>query len=118
MGMSFDLNGKYLYVAAYTANAVDGFTIGASGAACAFDRRRAACRPGRARRASPSAGRRATRIPRHAVYLYTSNALSNNLTGEQVNQQDGSLAQMQGTPFGGSALPTCVVTVPALPLRN
>ena len=55
--------------------------------------------------------------PSHAEYLYTSNALSSNLTGEQVNQQDGSLAQLQGAPFSGSALPTCTVTVPAFPLR-
>ena len=55
--------------------------------------------------------------PSHAIYLYTSNALSNNLTGEQLNPKDGSLEQIQGTPFGGSTLPTCLVTVPALPLR-
>jgi len=51
------------------------------------------------------------------VYLYTSNSLSNNLSGEQLNPANGSLEQIQGTPFGGSALPTCVVTAPALPLR-
>ena len=56
--------------------------------------------------------------PIHAVYLYTSNALSDNLTGEQLNEQDGSLDQILGTPFMGSALPTCAVTVPAFPLRN
>jgi hypothetical protein len=54
----------------------------------------------------------------HAVYLYASNALSNNLTGEQLNPQDGSLEQIQRTPFGGSALPSCVVTAPAFPQRN
>jgi hypothetical protein len=55
--------------------------------------------------------------PTHAVYLYAANALSNNITGEQLNQADGSLEQIQGTPFGGSTLPSCVVTVPAFPLR-
>jgi 6-phosphogluconolactonase len=56
--------------------------------------------------------------PRHAVYLYTSNQLSGNITGEQLNEQDGTLVQMLGSPFGGSSLPACVVTVPALPLRD
>jgi hypothetical protein len=35
-----------------------------------------------------------------------------------LSEKDGSLYQIQGTPFGGSALPTCAVTVPAFPLRN
>jgi hypothetical protein len=56
--------------------------------------------------------------PSHAVYLYTSNALSNNLTGEQLNEQNGGLNEILGTPFSGSTLPTCAVTVPAFPLRN
>jgi hypothetical protein len=55
--------------------------------------------------------------PSHAIYLYTSNGLSNNVTGEQLNPVDGSLDQIPGTPFSGSALPTCIVTVPAFPLR-
>jgi hypothetical protein len=55
--------------------------------------------------------------PSHAVYLYASNQLSNNLTAEQLNEADGSLDQVLGTPFGGSSLPTCAVTVPAFPLR-
>jgi hypothetical protein len=50
--------------------------------------------------------------------MYSSNALSNNLTGEQVNQQNGALDELQGAPYGGSTLPACVVTVPAFPLRN
>jgi hypothetical protein len=53
----------------------------------------------------------------HGEYLYTSNALSNNITAEQVNQQTGALDQILGTPFGGSALPTCVATAPAYPTR-
>jgi 6-phosphogluconolactonase len=116
MGMAFDLSGKYLYVVAYAANTIDGYTLGANGL------------PIRSTVAATSAvgtgptcvtisGAPSNANPSHAEYLYTSNALSDNLTGEQVNQQDGSLAQIQGTPFGGSALPTCAVTVPALPLR-
>jgi 6-phosphogluconolactonase (cycloisomerase 2 family) len=116
MGMAFDLTEKYLYVVANTANAIDGFTFAANG------------QPVRSTvAASVAAGTGPTCVsvsgapsnanPSHAVYLYASNSLSNNLTGEQLNPADGSLVQIQGTPFGGSALPACVVTVPALPLR-
>ena len=116
MGMAFDLTEKYLYVVANTANAIDGFTFAANG------------QPVRSTvAASVAAGTGPTCVsvsgapsnanPSHAVYVYASNSLSNNLTGEQLNPADGSLVQIQGTPFGGSALPDCVVTVPALPLR-
>jgi 6-phosphogluconolactonase len=115
MGMSFDLTGKYLYITAYTANVIDGFTIGAGGL------------PVRSAAGSWATGTGPTCVtvsgapsnanPSHGEYLYTSNQLDGNLTAEQVNQQDGTLAQIQGSPFGGSALPTCVVTAPAFPIR-
>jgi len=50
MGMAFDLSGKYLYVVAYTANTIDGYTLGASDSRCGRAWR-GACRPGRDRRA-------------------------------------------------------------------
>jgi 6-phosphogluconolactonase len=116
MGMAFDLSGKYLYVVAYTANSIDGFNLDANGLP-----KRSPVAASSVTGTGPTcvtvSGSPSNAHPTHAEYLYTSNALSNNLTGEQVNQQDGSLAQIQGTPFGGSALPTCAVTVPALPLR-
>ena len=56
--------------------------------------------------------------PTHGIYLYTSNGLNSNITGEQLNPADGSLDQIPGTPFSGSPLPTCLVTVPAFPLRG
>lgn len=116
MGMAFDLSGKYLYVVAYNANTIDGFTVGASGV------------PVRSTVAASSAvgtgptcvtisGAPSDANPSHAVYLYTSNGLSSNVTGEQLNPADGSLDQIPGTPFSGSPLPTCIVTVPAFPLR-
>ncbi len=40
-----------------------------------------------------------------------------NVSGEQLNPADGSLDQIPGSPFSGSALATCIVTVPAFPLR-
>lgn len=117
MGMSFDLTGKFLYVAAYTANTLDGYTIGSGGVPVPFTTA-ASVQTGTGPTCVTVSGAPSNAKPSHAVYLYTSNALSNNLTGEQLNEQTGALDQIPGTPFGGSALPTCAVTVPAFPLRD
>ena len=117
MGMSFDLNGQYLYVAAYTANALDGFNIGANGQPVRSTVA-GTVQTGTGPTCVTVSGSPSDANPIHAVYLYTSNALSNNLTGEQLNEKDGSLDQILGMPFSGSALPTCAVTAPAYPLRN
>ena len=116
MGMAFDLTGKNLYVAAYSANAIDGFNIGANGQPVRSTVA-GSVQAGTGPTCVTVSGAPSNAHPSHAIYLYTSNALSGNLTGEQLNPQDGSLKQIQGTPFGGSPLPTCTVTVPALPLR-
>jgi hypothetical protein len=63
-------------------------------------------------------GAPSTANPSHGIYMYISNALTNNITAEQVNPTDGSVVQIKGNPFGGSTLPSCIVTVPALPLRG
>jgi len=121
MGMAFDLSGKYLYVAAYAANTIDTFAIGPSGFVLSSSGqpvRLASVQAGTGPTCVTVSGAPSNANPSHAEYLYASNALSNNVTGEQVNQQDGSLYQVPGEPFGGSALPTCAVTVPAFPLRN
>jgi DNA-binding beta-propeller fold protein YncE len=117
MGMAFDLTGKYLYVTAYTANALDGFTIGAGGVP-ARSTVAASVQTGTGPTCVTVSGAPSDAKPDHAVYLYVSNALSSNITGEQLNEQNGSLDEIPGTPFGGSALPVCAVTVPAFPLRN
>jgi 6-phosphogluconolactonase len=116
MGMAFDLTGKYLYVVANTANAIDGYTMAANGLPVRSTVARSV-QTGTGPTCVSISGAPSNANPSHAVYLYTSNSLSNNLTGEQLNSADGSLDQIQGQPFGGSALPACVVTVPALPLR-
>ena len=116
MGMAFDLSGKYLYIVAYAANAIDGFTLSANGQPVRSTVA-ASVQAGTGPTCVTVSGAPSNANPSHAEYLYASNALSNNLTGEQLNAQDGSLDQILGAPFGGSALPTCAVTVPALPLR-
>jgi DNA-binding beta-propeller fold protein YncE len=117
MGMAFDLSGKYLYVVAYTANTIDGYTLGASGQPVRSSVA-GSVQTGTGPTCVTISGAPSNADPSHAVYLYTSNALGGNITGEQLNPQDGSLDQILGGPFGGSALPTCAVTVPAFPLRN
>jgi 6-phosphogluconolactonase (cycloisomerase 2 family) len=116
MGMSFDLSGKFLYVAAYSANTIDGYTLGTSGQPVRSSVA-ASVQVGTGPTCVTISGAPSNANPSHAVYLYASNALSSNVTGEQLNPQDGSLDQIPGEPFGGSALPTCAVTVPAFPLR-
>ncbi len=117
-GMTFDLSspGKYLYVVNTTANTLNTFTVAADGSLT-----RSAAGGTVPTGTGPTCvsviGAPRNTSPSHAEYMYISNSLSNNVSGEQVNQQDGSLEQIQGTPFVGSTLPTCLVTVPALPLR-
>jgi 6-phosphogluconolactonase len=116
MGMTFDPTGKYLYLVSFNSNTIDGYTLGANGQPV-----RSTVAPSLAAGTGPTCitiiGAPSSANPTHALYLYTSNSLSNNITGEQLNPQNGSLEEIQGTPFGGSSLPTCAVTVPALPLR-
>ncbi len=115
MGMAFDLTGKYLYVTANLANALDGYTL--SGGLPARSTVAASVQTGNGPTCVTVMGAPSNANPGHAVYLYTSNSLSNNVTGEQLNEKDGCLDLVPGTPFGGSPLPSCVVSAPALPLR-
>jgi 6-phosphogluconolactonase len=117
MGMAFDLTGKYLYVTAYTANVLDGYTIGTGGLP-SRSTVAASVQTGTGPTCVVISGAPSNANPIHGVYLFTSNALSNNITAEQLNPQDGSLDQVLGEPYGGSALPACMVTAPAFPLRN
>jgi 6-phosphogluconolactonase (cycloisomerase 2 family) len=116
MGMAFDLSGKYLYVVAYTANSIDGFTLGAGGVPVRSTVA-ASVQAGTGPTCVTISGAPSDANPSHGIYLYTSNGLNSNVTGEQLNPADGSLDEIVGTPFSGSPLPTCIVTVPAFPLR-
>jgi 6-phosphogluconolactonase (cycloisomerase 2 family) len=49
--------------------------------------------------------------PALGIYLYTSNNLSENVSGEQLNPKTGALENIQGTPFNAQPLPTCLVAV-------
>lgn len=117
MGMSFDLLGKYLYVAANTGNVVNVFNVGSNGQLTRLNSG-GTVQAGDGPTCVTVTGAPSNADPHHAAYLYVSNQLSNNITGEQLNEKDGTLVQMIGSPFGGSALPSCVVAVQAFPVRS
>jgi 6-phosphogluconolactonase (cycloisomerase 2 family) len=113
LGMTFDLTGKFLYVVNYTGGSISGFTIGPNGEPVTSTV---------ATRVQTGSGPTCAAVigapiatAAHAVYLYTSNALSSTVTGLQLDPTDGSLRQIQNTPFTASALPTCLVAVAAVP---
>jgi len=117
MGMSFDLLGKYLYVAAYAANSVNIFSVGSNGQLTRLSSG-GTVQVGNGPTCISVTGAPSNTDPHHAAYLYTSNQLSNNISGEQLNESNGTLVQMIDSPFGGSSLPACVVTVQAFPIRS
>jgi len=109
-GMTIDQSGKYLYVASYGAGSVNGFTFAANGAPVTSTVA-TSVQVGNGPTCLSMIGAPATGTPSHAVYLYTSNQLSNNVSGNQMLPSDGSLKQIQNTPFSANPLPTCLVTV-------
>ena len=115
--MTFDLGGKYLYVVNYASNSVDGFTLGSTGLPV-----RSSVAGTNGTGSGPTCisvvGAPSNANPAHGIYMYISNALTNNVTAEQLNPSTGALEQIKGNPFGGSTLPSCIVTVPAFPLRG
>lgn len=115
-GMTIDSSGKYLYVASYTDGAVNGFTFGANGQPVTSTVA-TSVQVGTGPTCVTTIGAPSTGTPSHAVYLYASNQLSNNVSGTQMSTSDGSLRQIQNTPFGANTLPTCLVAVPVIPGR-
>jgi 6-phosphogluconolactonase (cycloisomerase 2 family) len=115
-GMTIDMSGKYLYVASNGAGSINGFTFAANGAPVTSSVA-SSVQAGTGPTCLSTIGAPSTGEPTHAVYLYASNQLSNNVTGTQLSPSDGSLKQIQNTPFSGNALPTCLVAVPVVPGR-
>ena len=113
-GMTIESSGKYLYVANFGAGTISGYTFGSSGQPVVSTVAKST-QSGTGTNCITTIGAPSTASPSHAIYLYASNSLSNNVTAEQLNPADGSLRQIQGTPFGGSALPSCIVSAPVFP---
>jgi 6-phosphogluconolactonase (cycloisomerase 2 family) len=110
-GMTIDGSGKYLFVAANAAGAVDGYTFGASGEPVRSTVS-SSVQVGTGPTCLGMIGAPSSGEPTHGIYLYTSNSLSNNVSGNQMDASTGRLFQVQRTPFSANALPSCLVTVP------
>jgi 6-phosphogluconolactonase (cycloisomerase 2 family) len=115
-GMTIDASGKYLFVAATGAGAVDGYTFGASGEPVRSTVS-SSVQVGTGPTCMGMIGAPSSGDPTHGIYLYTSNSLSSNVSGNQMDASTGRLFQVQRTPFSANALPSCLVTVPIVPGR-
>ena len=115
-GMTIDMSGKYLYVASYSGGSINGYTFNSAGAPVPSSVA-TSVQAGNGPTCLATIGAPSTGSPTHAIYLYSSNQLSNSVSGIQLSASDGSLRQIQNTPFAANALPTCLVTVPAIPGR-
>jgi 6-phosphogluconolactonase len=113
-GMTIEASGKFLYVANVTAGTIGGYTFGANGEPVRSTVA-GSTQAGTGTTCVTTIGAPSSAAPTHAIYLYASNSLSNTVSGQQLNPVDGSLRQIQGTPFTGSVLPTCLVSVPSFP---
>lgn len=113
-GLTIEASGKFMYIANVTAGTISGYTFGTNGEPIRSTVA-GSVQSGTGTNCVTTIGAPSSQDPSHALYLYASNNLTSNVTGEQVSTVDGSLKQIQGTPFGGSALPTCVVSVPSFP---
>ncbi|RZU40852.1 lactonase family protein [Edaphobacter modestus] len=115
-GLTIDMSGKFLYVASTGAGAIDGFTLGSNGAPTPSTVS-PSVQVGTGPTCLSMIGAPSTGDPTHAIYLYASNSLSSNISGTQMDPATGQLIQVQKTPFGANALPSCLVAVPAVPGR-
>ncbi len=109
-GLTIDGSGKYLYVANSTEGTIGGYTFGSNGQPVVSTVAKTV-QSGTGTTCVTTLGSPTSANPSHAVYLYASNSLSNTVTAMQMDPTDGSLRQVQGNPFGGSALPSCVISI-------
>lgn len=104
MSMTIDPSGTYLFVANYSSGTISEYTFGAGGIPVPSTTA-----------ASTEAGTGTTCVtvePTHGIYVYTSGALSNSVTGLQLIPSDGMLKPIVGSPFTATTLPICAVAVP------
>jgi DNA-binding beta-propeller fold protein YncE len=106
-GMALTPTGTYLYTANYTGGTIGGYSLNAG-----------VPTPVSAGQ-STQAGTGTTCVSieqQRGIYLYTSNALGNNVTGEQITSA-GGLDPIINSPYGASTLPTCIINMPRVTFR-
>jgi 6-phosphogluconolactonase len=102
--VTVDPRGLYLYTANYNANTVGAFAINTATGAPS----------GAVGSGSTGVGTAPNCIaiePALGIYLYTANNLDGTVSGLKLDAHNGTLTNVQNTPFPASGLPTCVVAV-------
>ena len=102
--LTIDPRAKYLYVTNYNAATVTAYSIdqatgnlaGSVGSASVAVKTNPTC---------------VTIEPALGIYLYTSNNGDQSVSGLQLSPNNGTLTQIQNTPYPASALPSCIVAV-------
>lgn len=102
--VTIDPRAKYLYVTNFNAATVTAYTIdqatgnlaGSVGSSSVAVKTNPTC---------------VTIEPALGIYLYTSNNGDQSISGLQLSPNNGTLKQIQNTPYPASALPSCVVAV-------
>lgn len=104
VAVTVDPRGKYLFVANFNDNSVSAYAIDQPTGA-----------------PSGSVGSSSTKVgtgpsclsiePALGIYMYSSNNLDNTTTGLKLDSHNGSLQNVQNTPFPAAGTPTCVVAV-------
>lgn len=102
--VTIDPRAKYMYVTNFNAGSVTAYTID-----------QATGNPvGSVGSASTPVGPNPTCVsiePALGIYLYVSNNADVSISGLQLSPNNGTLKQIQNTPFQASALPSCIVAV-------
>jgi 6-phosphogluconolactonase (cycloisomerase 2 family) len=104
VGVTVDPRGKFLYVANFSSGTVGAYAIDQN----------SGNPTGAVGSASTATGTGPTCVaiePALGIYLYTSNNLEGDVSAMQLAPQNGTLKQVQNTPFPSGALPTCAVAV-------
>ena len=99
-----DPRAKYLYVTNFNAGTVSAYSIDTATGTPA----------GTVGSGATATGTNPTCVtidPALGIYLYTANNNDLSITGLQLSPNDGSLKNIQNTPFEATSLPTCVVAV-------
>jgi 6-phosphogluconolactonase (cycloisomerase 2 family) len=104
VAVTVDPRGKYLYVSNFNDNTVGAYAIDQSTGAAV----------GSVGSGSTKVGTGPTCMaiePALGIYLYSSNNLDNTTTGLQLDPHNGSLKNVQNTPFPAAGTPTCIAAV-------
>jgi 6-phosphogluconolactonase len=107
VGVTVDPRGKYLYVANYNDNTISAYAIDLSTGAPTGA-------VGSSSTSSTKVGTGPTCISIEnalGIYLYSSNNLDNTTSGLKLDSHNGTLQNVQNTPFPASGIPTCIVAV-------